>query len=431
MRKNQGITLIALIITIIVMLILVGVVVTVVIQSDLLGTAKTAGNKYKTAYEDESNMSEVTINGEKYASIEDYLEGKVKLPEIKAGERANVISKYQTAIIPAGFTVSKIPGETTVNEGLVIYDIPSNVDTTGDFWMITEKTGDEDSDDCYTVQKNYNQFVWVPVETPIVEATKLQELINDQTKSEVTNEQTAVDYIIRTEEKYPMAVELSNGNYRGILYNFSEGADGKVEITTLEFSSDADIAYSGDEGKTYSREPAALSGNGYYRTQEEVQMEYNSIVKSQNGFWVARYEMGYDANLSKGQSKRGQTISYDDSKEMYHTGCKTAYQANNKGEIQSSMIYGSQWDQIMLWLKDIKNGESFYILDSNNMGNYMSYIGKVSGYKDNYGAKQIFDLAGNFLEFTMEISANNDGVLRGGHFYRYGDKPASSRVVRC
>ena len=36
MRKNQGITLIALIITIIVMLILVGVVVTVAIQSDLL-----------------------------------------------------------------------------------------------------------------------------------------------------------------------------------------------------------------------------------------------------------------------------------------------------------------------------------------------------------------------------------------------------------
>ncbi len=40
MRKNQGITLVALIITIIIMLILVGVVVTVVIQSDLLGTAK-------------------------------------------------------------------------------------------------------------------------------------------------------------------------------------------------------------------------------------------------------------------------------------------------------------------------------------------------------------------------------------------------------
>ena len=40
MRKNQGITLIALIITIIVMLILVGVVITVVIQSDLLRNSK-------------------------------------------------------------------------------------------------------------------------------------------------------------------------------------------------------------------------------------------------------------------------------------------------------------------------------------------------------------------------------------------------------
>ena len=74
MRKNQGITLIALIITIIVMLILVGVVVTVVIQSDLLGTAKTAGDKYKTAYEEESNMSGVTINGKQYGSIEEYME---------------------------------------------------------------------------------------------------------------------------------------------------------------------------------------------------------------------------------------------------------------------------------------------------------------------------------------------------------------------
>ena len=72
MRKNKGITLIALIITIIVMLILVGVVVTVVIQSNLLGTAKTAGDKYKTAYEEEGNMSKVTINGEEYNSLDEY-----------------------------------------------------------------------------------------------------------------------------------------------------------------------------------------------------------------------------------------------------------------------------------------------------------------------------------------------------------------------
>ena len=81
-NKEKGITLIALIITIIVMLILVGVVVTVVIQSNLLGTAKTAGDKYKTAYEEESNMSQIEINGKKYDSIEDYLAGVESIPEI-------------------------------------------------------------------------------------------------------------------------------------------------------------------------------------------------------------------------------------------------------------------------------------------------------------------------------------------------------------
>ena len=82
MRREKGITLIALIITIIVMLILVGVVVQVVIQSDLLGTAKTAVDKYKTAYEEESNMSQIEINGKKYDSIEDYLAGVESIPEI-------------------------------------------------------------------------------------------------------------------------------------------------------------------------------------------------------------------------------------------------------------------------------------------------------------------------------------------------------------
>ena len=69
-NKEKGIMLIALIITIIVMLILAGVVI-VVIQSNLIGTAK-------TAYEEESNMSGVTKND----SMEDHLAGVELIPEI-------------------------------------------------------------------------------------------------------------------------------------------------------------------------------------------------------------------------------------------------------------------------------------------------------------------------------------------------------------
>ena len=74
MRKNKGITLVALIITIIVMLILVAVSVNILIKSNLMETAEKATNKYKTASEEEANGGEIEINGKKYASLEEYLD---------------------------------------------------------------------------------------------------------------------------------------------------------------------------------------------------------------------------------------------------------------------------------------------------------------------------------------------------------------------
>ena len=75
LKQNKGITLVALIITIIVMLILVAVSVNVLIKSNLIGTAEKTVNKYSKAAEEESNGGAIEINGKKYASIEDYIEG--------------------------------------------------------------------------------------------------------------------------------------------------------------------------------------------------------------------------------------------------------------------------------------------------------------------------------------------------------------------
>ena len=72
MRKDKGITLVALIITIIVMLILVAVSVNVLIKSDLMGIAEKTTDKYKTAAQEESKGGAIEINGKKYNSIEDY-----------------------------------------------------------------------------------------------------------------------------------------------------------------------------------------------------------------------------------------------------------------------------------------------------------------------------------------------------------------------
>ena len=73
MKRNKGITLIALIVTIIVMLILVAVGVNVMIKSNLIGAAEKAANGYKTAYEDEINLIEEGEN-----LIDDYIGGVEK-----------------------------------------------------------------------------------------------------------------------------------------------------------------------------------------------------------------------------------------------------------------------------------------------------------------------------------------------------------------
>jgi len=73
-HKQNGITLVALIITIIIMLILVGVSVQVVINSDLIGTAQDAANRTEAKYQEESNISEIELGDKTYNSIDEYVQ---------------------------------------------------------------------------------------------------------------------------------------------------------------------------------------------------------------------------------------------------------------------------------------------------------------------------------------------------------------------
>ena len=225
-NKEKGITLIALIITIIVMLILVGVVVTVVIQSNLLGTAKTAGDKYKTAYEDESNMSEVTINGEKYASIEDYLESIKPLPE-GAGKKFTETKEYtdgtKTAVIPGGFTVSGIRNETRIDDGLVIYLIPDD-EIENVKWDGTEKT-------------KYDQFVWIPV-------TNVNKMFMCQTKTADTE----------------CNIELVNGKPTCINHSNSIKMAGRLYATSIGKNFDSSLTTQTYNANSGLREPAIVTG---------------------------------------------------------------------------------------------------------------------------------------------------------------------------
>ena len=72
MKKENGITLIALIITIIIMLILVAVTVSILINSGLIGKAQKAKQDTQVAYEQEQRLGDsINYNGIMYNSIDD------------------------------------------------------------------------------------------------------------------------------------------------------------------------------------------------------------------------------------------------------------------------------------------------------------------------------------------------------------------------
>ena len=145
-KQTKGITLIALVITIIVLLILAGVSIAMLTgQNGILTQAQNAKNRTEEAQAEEENRLNEYNN-----IINNYVNGGTTTggDEEESGEQAVVGEKVTggnkpytnngTAIIPEGFAI--VPGLDNVEEGLVISDVANDTENTG------------------------NQFVWVPVE---------------------------------------------------------------------------------------------------------------------------------------------------------------------------------------------------------------------------------------------------------------------------
>jgi len=284
-------------------------------------------------------------------------------------------SAGKKAWIPAGFKVSQKPGETKIDQGLVI-------------------KGPDDS-----------EFVWIP-------AANINDMI------------------------IPNGV--SAGNHAGQLYIFSyNGATSTKSPTTYTANSgyrEPDIITGNNtgDGTLYDGNSFSLAGLGYTSTvsmRKELQIEFDSMVASVNyykGFYVGRYETG---DLSKAEvvSKRGnkdiasQTwyTMYQKQKNMY------AYVSS----VTSGMIWGCQWDQMMNVIYTSDNTK-WISGDSSSWGNYLNV---TFDYEDN-GTKtkgmntatriptgsternkayNIYDVAGNVFEWTLESFHNQYRILRG------------------
>ena len=326
----------------------------------------------------------------------------------------------ETITIPGGATVSKIPGEyENIGNGFVIY-------------ITNKQITDEEWQDVETMQKTYDQFVWVPVEKAYVTVEEMGGDTLDNLESYITANDNKV---------YPMAVK-SGDTYSGILYDFTDGENG-VTITPYDYKTTSsyrepeyleDSSYA--DNSTYNQD---ANGNKIV-TEENLQAEYKEMVEGVNakgGFWVGRYETSSMVNEKTQDATnvikvvKGTTngINNVDWYRMY------AQQKNyddlkltKSNNVKSSMIWGSQWDQIMIWMKDEENKTNgkFYITNSSGMGNF-NLSGVDDGYDDPnnpaetgcFDVKNIFDLAGNVYDWTLEAIGTINRVLRRRLLRRY------------
>ena len=411
MKNNvRGITLIALVITIIVLLILAGVSIATLTGPNGLLTrandAKTemgkAGAKEKVqvevagSYDNSGNLSkdmlnknlenvegltsgtpitgfpatvvvdgyDVTIDGNGKVTVEGETTNPdnpnpptgdtAKPGEIVTGGNKEYTDETGTAVIPEGFAVVTDPD--TIENGLVISDKPN--------------------DDMNNTAGG-NQFVWVSV---------------------------------------------SKENFETEFVRHDFGID---NIPDANF-----INTKPENGKYYETTPTSTDKTGTTQaTIDEVTKMYESVKKN-GGFYIGRYEAGNDDGkvVSKKNATVYNNIGWSNVDDMTTETGGAVEKARGMYPGKSTLCYGVQWDAVMRWIsKDTSLSQ--YLKDSTGKGNYDASNPIKTGSNENYQMKNIYDMAGNVWEWTMEV-CYAVRVCRGGDCNDTGsDSPVTNRDV--
>ena len=224
-----------------------------------------------------------------------------------------------------------------------------------------------------------------------------------------------------------------NTNYRGVLYDWVTDATGN---TAYDWSADS----------TSYREPANLSSS-YDSTSTNsswtstlYQEEYNKMIKSVSqygGFYVGRYEMSLNSETKNAESKYGATSATAEStsaKQWYglYNKAKTYAPENASQKVVSSMIWGSQYDAMLKWMKGNNINVTSTTPTDLSIGATSKNTTRVTGGANNGQTvskdklSNIYDLLGNIREWTQEAISTAYRISRGGYYS--GSYAPSSRT---
>ena len=358
-------------------------------ENGIIAKAREAAEKTNQAViNEQEQMNEVgTIIDNMLNGIGESTPPKPEGPEMPEGWDGNKVNAVESADkvvvpVPKGYTASSVATENKVSEGFVIYENTNGEDK-------KEEVNDNNKD---TARTTRNQFVWVPVANP--------------------SEMYGTD---------------KDGKKWGKLYNFS--ANG---ITAKNWTEqDSVISITATSGGSSFREPDIIDADSSNSvTISQLETEFNNMiesVKKYGGFYIGRYETG---NLSQEKASIIKNNS-DIGNQTWYTMYKKAKGIAVNNNVTSSMIWGSQWDATMRWMYNSGNEEKKkYTYDSRGKGNYSSDSPIATGSIEAYAVNNIYDMAGNVSDWTIEAYNTGGRVDRGGGYYNNGSSnPASNRSI--
>jgi hypothetical protein len=146
-------------------------------------------------------------------------------------------------------------------------------------------------------------------------------------------------------------------------------------------------------------------------TTEEIPPELSGSIAKHGGFYIGRYEARvYREPIVKSKKDYFWPANWYAAK----WACEKMATDYGYNDVISHLPYDAEWDAIMLWLKESGINPD----DSKNDGSYLdnkyNYTrGRPLGLGP-YSLNKIFDLAGNYREWTMANYGTNYRVVRGG-----------------
>ena len=303
--------------------------------------------------------------------------------------------------VPIGYTKSTVTNEGSVSTGFVIKE--------GDNGGLTE---------------GVNEFVWVPVEN----ISDLYDATNNAGQLWDFGSRSSGWKNPAEKRTYPTT---QNSGFRepDVITYASSGSDSTT-------------------GSKYDADPSNLQQTGLsittaaeFKTQLQNEfIEMKNSVEKYGGFYIGRYETG---NLSSPSKAVVQKNNSDIVNQTWYTMYKLSKTIAANNNVKTSMIWGCQWDATMRWMQNYGTTDEVKNFPTNSEGKG-NYEGTQSdgdhaiptGSNPSYAVNNIYDMAGNVYDWTIEANNTYNRVLRGGCYnftasnipasYRNGSSPKNS-----